>query len=312
MMPCMKRLKLTSNDLLMLLVVTIWALNLSLVKIALAEIPPLPYNGMRLLLAAAVLLAWLLLTEKNLRLRRQDLPKVVLLSFTGYALYQYLFISGIYLTTASNTAVIFGSTPIMVSLLSSFFKHEKITPLGWLGIVLGFAGIYLVVSGRGGGFALSGRTWKGDLLLFAAVFLWAHYSVSARPLLKVYSPLKFTAVTMGLGSLMFFPFSVPQLLRLPIASISLKAWLCMLYSGVIALSLALVLWFFSVRRVGNSQTAVYSNLQPVLAVAFAWLLLGESATPSLLFGAAVIFVGIYFTRRGRDMAPGQADHGGQT
>ena len=158
---CMKLLKLTANDLLMLLVVTIWALNLSLVKIALAEIPPLPYNGIRLLLASAVLLAWLLFSEKNLRLRRRDLPKIILLSFTGYALYQYLFISGIDLTTASNTAVIFGSAPIMVSLLSSFFKQEKITPLGWLGIVLGFAGIYLVVSGRAGGFALSRRHLEG-------------------------------------------------------------------------------------------------------------------------------------------------------
>jgi drug/metabolite transporter (DMT)-like permease len=309
---CMKLLKLTANDLLMLLVVTIWALNLSLVKIALAEIPPLPYNGIRLLLSAAVLLAWLLFSEKNLHLRRRDLPKIILLSFTGYALYQYLFISGIHLTTASNTAVIFGSTPIMVSLLSSFFKQEKITPLGWLGIVLGFAGIYLVVSGRAGGFALSIRTWKGDLLLFAAVFLWAHYTVSARPLLKVYSPLKFTAVTMGLGSLMFFPFSLAQLRQLPFGAISLRAWLCMLYSGVIALSLALVLWFFSVRRVGNSQTAVYSNLQPVLAVVFAWLLLGEKASSSLLLGAAIIFAGIYFTRRGRDAAPAQADPGGRT
>jgi len=81
---------------------------------------------------------------------------------------------------------------------------------------------------------------------------------------------------------------------------------------VIALSLALVLWFFSVRRVGNSQTAVYSNLQPVLAVVFAWLLLGEKASSSLLLGAAIIFVGIYFTRRGRDAAPAQADPGGRT
>ena len=295
----MKPVKFTLNDGLMLGVVTIWALNLSLVKIALAEIPPLPYNGIRLLLASAVLLAWLLLSERNLKLRRRDLPKIALLSFSGYTLYQYLFIRGIDLTTASNTAVIFGSAPIMISLLSSFFKHEKITPLGWLGIALGFAGIYLVISGRGGGFAVSRQTWKGDLLLFAAVFLWAHYSVSARPLLKVYSPLKFTTVTMGLGSLMFFPFSLTRLARLPWAAVSAKAWLCMAYSGAGALSLALVLWFFSVRRVGNSQTAVYSNLQPVLAVMFAFWLLGEKASSSLLLGAAVIFVGIYFTRKGR-------------
>ncbi len=300
----MKLPKPTLNDLLMLLVVAIWALNISLVKVALAEIPPLPYNGIRLLLAAAVLLALLLLTEKNLRLRRQDLGKIVLLSFSGYALYQYLFISGIDLTSAGNTAVIFASAPIMVSLLSSFFKQERITPLGWLGIALGFAGIYLVVSGGAGGFALSLRTWKGDLLLFAAVFLWAHYSVSARPLLKFYSPLKFTAVTMGLGALMFLPFAIGPLRRAPLNAVSPKAWLCLLYSGVIALSLALVLWFFSVRRVGNSQTAVYSNLQPLLAVLFAWQLLGESIPPTLLLGAAVIFLGIFFTRRGREEASG--------
>jgi len=222
-----------------------------------------------------------------------------------------LFISGIHLTTASNTAVIFGSTPIMISLLSSFFKHERIKPLGWLGIVLGFAGIYLVISGRAGGFSLSRHTWKGDLLLFAAVFLWAHYSVSARPLLKIYSPLKFTAVTMGLGSLMFFPFTVPQLLRLPFASISAKAWLCMIYSGLIALSLALVLWFFSVRRVGNSQTAVYSNLQPILAMVFAHVILAERASSSLLLGAGVVFIGIYFTRRGREIVPAAPTNGAQ-
>lgn len=299
----MKSVKITLNDGLMLVVVAIWALNLSLVKIALAEIPPLPYNGIRLLLASFVLLAWLLLTEKNLKMRRQDLPKIALLSFSGYTLYQYLFIRGINLTTASNTAVIFGSAPIMISLLSSFFKHEKIKALGWLGIGLGFLGIYLVISGRAGGFAVSRQTWKGDLLLFAAVFLWAHYSVSARPLLKIYSPLKFTAVTMGLGSLMFFPFSVAQLLALPWPAISAKAWLCLVFSGAGALSLAMVLWFFSVRKVGNSQTAVYSNLQPVLAIVLAHLLLGEAVTPTLLLGGSVVFLGIYFTRRGREAVP---------
>lgn len=285
----------------MLLVVAVWAVNLSLVKIALAEIPPLPYNGIRLLLASAVLIIWLLATEKNLRFARRDLPKIILLSLSGYTLYQYLFIMGIDLTTASNTAVIFGSAPIMISLLSSFFKHEKIKPLGWLGIALGFAGIYLVISSRAGGFTLSRHTWKGDLLLFAAVFLWAHYSVSARPLLKIYSPLKFTAVTMGLGSVLFFPFSVASLRALPYAAVSLRAWLCLAFSGLLALSLALVLWFLSVRRVGNSQTAVYSNLQPVLAILFAHLLLGDKITPMLLGGAAVVFLGIYFTRRGREI-----------
>jgi O-acetylserine/cysteine efflux transporter len=86
----------------------------------------------------------------------------------------------------------------------------------------------------------------------------------------------------------------------------------MLYSGVVALSLALVLWFFSVRKVGNSQTAVYSNLQPILAIVFAHLLLGETVTTTLLLGAGVVFAGIYFTRRGRETVSGPLADGART
>ncbi len=283
----------------MLLVVVVWALNMSLVKVSLAEIPPLPYNGIRLLLASGVLLFLLRRSGEGLAVERRHLPRLLLLSVSGYTVYQALFISGIHQTTAANAAVIFGAAPLLISLLSSFFKHERIRPLGWLGIALGFAGVYLVVAGRAGGLQLGSRNLSGDLMLLAVVCLWAHYSVSARPLLKFYSPLKFTTLTMTAGSLLFLPFSVPALGRLDFAAVSLPAWLCLLYSGVLSLSLALVIWFASVRQVGNSQTAVYSNLQPVLGVLFAHLLLGEAVTSSLLGGAAVILAGIVLTRRGR-------------
>jgi drug/metabolite transporter (DMT)-like permease len=196
-----------------------------------------------------------------------------------------------------------GSSPIMISLLASFFKHERITPLGWLGILLGFSGVYLVILGRSGGFRFSAQTIKGDSLLFLAVFLWAHYSVSARPLLKVYSPLKFNAVTMSIGTILFLPFSFSSLGKLSVSSISLKAWSCLVFSAIGALSLASIVWFRSVKRVGNSQTAIYSNLQPVLAILFAHLLLNDAITGGLLAGTLLIFVGIFFTRRGRRPIP---------
>ena len=297
--------KISLNDASMLLVVLIWGLNLSLIKIALREFPIMAFNGLRLLLASLVLLVFLFLKEKTCYFPKRDRLKIVLLSISGYTIYQALFIQGFDLTSASNTAVIFGMSPIMMSLFSSFFKHERITPLGWLGIGLGFAGLYLVISGRGGGLHLSPATWRGDLLLFVAVIVWAHYSVSARPLLKVHSPLRFTAVTMAIGSLLFFPFSLPAWRGFSLSGISPAAWLCFLYSGAIALSLAMVLWFLSVRRVGNSQTAIYSNLQPVFAVLFAHFILGEKITSSLLTGAAVIFLGIVLTRRRGSRQPAE-------
>ena len=283
----------------MLLVVLIWGLNYSLVKFSLKEIPPLPFNGLRLPLAALILVIWLLVVEGNLKVKKEHLLKIILLSIVGYTIYQYAFIYGIDYTTASNTALIFASTPILITLLSAFFKHEKIKAVGWIGIILGFVGVYLIISGKSGAFKLSSQTLKGDLFTLLAVFLWALFSVSAAPLLKVYSPLKFTTLTTAIGTLLFFPFTIHGLKTLDFPGISFRAWFCLIFSGVMALAVGLIIWFFSVQRVGNSQTAVYSNLSPVFAVISAWLILSEALHPTLIIGAVIILTGIFFTRLGR-------------
>ena len=290
---------LSLGDLWMLPVVLIWGVNLSLVKLALAEIPPLAFNGIRLAVASAVLMTCLWLSEGGMAIERRHRPRFLLLALSGHTSYQLLFILGIHLTTATNTALLLGTTPILVSLLSSFFKHEKIAPVGWLGIALGFLGSYLVIAGRGDGFRWSQRGLRGDLVVAVAVLLWSHYSVSSRQLLKTYTPLRFTALTMTLGSLAFLPFSFREITTLSVQAISWRAWACLVFSAVFALSLAVVIWFVSVKRVGNSQTAVYSNLQPVFGVLFAHALLGERLYPSLVAACAIIFLGIYLTRRGR-------------
>jgi drug/metabolite transporter (DMT)-like permease len=296
----MKPIKFQKSDWLMMLVVLIWALNLSLIKLALKEIPPIPYNGIRLLFGSLFLVLWLLKTEGNLSFQKEHIFKIILLSITGYTLYQYCFIEGIALTTASNTAAIFGISPIMISLFSVFFKHERIKPIAWFGILLGFAGVYLTISGKSGGFHFNLKNLKGDLLILLAVVLWAYYTVSARPLLKFYSPLKFTTLTMTIGSLLFFPFSFKEVIHLDYSTVSISAWLYLAYSGMFGLGVGLIMWFYSIKKVGGSQTAVYSNIQPVFSVFFAWLILAETIPPSLLAGASIILVGIIFTHFGRE------------
>ena len=290
-------------DPLLVLIVSIWALNISLVKIALVDFPPVAFNFLRLAVAAVILLGFLLAKEKNIRIARKDLPKILLLSFSGYAVAQTLIILGIRLTSATNVAVLTGISPILISLLSSFFKHERISRLGWLGVALGFTGAYIVISSRSGGFRLSEQTLKGDLLVFLAIALWAHFSVSARPFLKKYSPLKFSAVTISLGILFSLPYSLPSLWTVPGAGISARSWLIAVFAGVVPMALGLMIWFNSVKRVGNSQTAVYSNLQPVLAIVFAHLLLGDTVGGGLAAGAALVLLGIFLTRRGRTALP---------
>ena len=290
-------------DPLLVLIVAIWALNISLIKIALVEFPAVAFNVLRLAIASVVLMSALYLTEKSFRIARKDLGKILFLAFSGYAVSQTLVIMGIHLTSATNVAVISGTSPIVIALLSSFFKHDRISPLGWLGVALGFIGVTIVVSGRSDGFQLSAQTLKGDALVFLAICVWAHYSVSARPLVKVYSPLKFSAVTISLGTLFSLPLSFSSLKAIPSAAISARSWGLLVFAGIIPMAAGLIIWFRSVKRVGNSQTAVYSNLQPVLAMGFAHLLLKDSVSGGLAAGAALVLVGIFLTRKGRSALP---------
>lgn len=288
---------------LLVVIVSVWALNISLVKIALTEFQPLAFNALRMAMASVILVSALYLTEGSLRIARKDVPKILFLSFSGYAVCQTLFVVGIHLTSAANVAVISGTSPILISLLSSFFKHDRISALGWLGVALGFSGVYVVISGRAGGFRFSAQTLKGDIVVFLAVCLWAHYSVSARPLVKVYSPLRFSAVTISLGTLFSLPFSYSALKAIPAAAISPRSWGLLAFAGMVSLAAGLIIWFNSVKRVGNTQTAVYSNLQPVLAIVFAHILLNDAVNGGLAAGAVLIFAGIYLTRRGRSAVP---------
>ena len=60
-----------------------------------------------------------------------------------------------------------------------------------------------------------------------------------------------------------------------------------------------MLWYHGVEKLGNSRTAVYSNLVPVWALITAWLWLGERPTPLQLLGAASILIGLTIARLGQ-------------
>ena len=73
----------------------------------------------------------------------------------------------------------------------------------------------------------------------------------------------------------------------------------MLYSGLGALVLAYLFWYRGVRQLGPTRTAMYGNLQPVIALGVAWLSLGEVPTIFQAAGAVLILGGLVLTRSAR-------------
>jgi len=290
--------KLGLTDVFMLLAILIWAVNFPLIKIALREFSPLAFNGIRLTFASTVLIIFLLFSKQGLSVAKKDIWKLVVLGIVGNTVYQLLFIHGINLTTASNTSIIMAMTPASVALLSSVFKHERVHWAAWLGIALSFAGFYLVITKQPGTFALSWENLRGDIMIFFGNLVWAIYTVFSKPLLGRISPLKWSSLTLAIGTMFYIPICIPAFIKQDFQQVSLKAWAILIYSGIFALAVSYVIWYVSVKRVGNSKTAIYGNLTPVFTIIFASFLIAERINIWQAAGTAILLIGVYLTRSG--------------
>jgi drug/metabolite transporter (DMT)-like permease len=286
------------SDALMLLAVVMWGINFSCIKIALRELTPGGFNGVRLFVTAVIFLALLALSGEGFRLEKKDAWRLLAIGIAGNTLYQILFIRGVSLTSASNTSLILSMSPIFVALLSATLGIERIHWAAWLGILISFCGLYIIIAGQNGGLHFSAESFRGDLSIFFATILWALYTVFSKSFLDKYSPLKFSAVTVSLGVLFYLPLTAGDVLAVPWARVSWIAWVCLLLSSLFGFVLGYIFWYYSVKKVGNAKTAIYSNLTPIFTAVFAAALLGDRIRSVQALGAAVILGGVYLTRAG--------------
>lgn len=290
--------KFGATDLFMLSAVLVWGVNFSFVKIALREFSPLGFNGIRLFFASLILIFVLFISKEGFSIQKSDLLKIFILSIIGNTAFQLLFIHGLNWTTASKTSIVMAMTPVFVALLSTGLKHEKIHWAGWVGIAISFIGFYFVITNQVGTFRFSWQSLRGDLFIFAGNFFWAVYTVFSKPLLEKISPLKLTSVTLAVGTFFFLPFAAKDIIQLNWNDISVQAWAALFFSAVFAIAICYVIWYASVKRVGNSKTAVYGYITPVFTVIFAYFFLSEVLTLLQMGGALIIITGVYLTRSG--------------
>jgi drug/metabolite transporter (DMT)-like permease len=283
----------------MLLVCLIWGVNFSVMKLAIAEVPPLPFTAVRFTLAS--LLLWLVLrvAEGPARLAPEVMRRLVILGVVGNTFYQLAFILGLAHTTATNSALIVATVPTVVAVIAGAKGLERVTRRMWSGIALGTLGVVLVIAASGIEFSAS--TLYGDLLTVLAVFCWAGYTVGLRRLPAGVSPLRVTTITSIAGTPGLVLAGLPGVFRLDWTAIPAGAWAGLAYATLLSLVVAYILWNRSVQTVGGTRTAIYMCVTPLVAAVAAWAMLGEQARPSQAVGAILIIGGVLLTRWERGM-----------
>jgi drug/metabolite transporter (DMT)-like permease len=286
-------------DLMLLATVSLWALNFTVSKYILDQgLHPLAYSSVRYgtaaLLFAAITLAW----EGSLRIGRRDALLAggcVVVLFAN----QLAFVYALDLTTATTTALLFGTLPIWTGLLARGTGVERQGLRFWVAACFSFVGVVLVAVGSGGKVSAN---LAGDALAVGGAATWAAYSVSIAPLMRRYSPFRLSAVFLLAVTVPLFAVGGAPIARQH-WDFGWLFWLGFAFAVLGPLVTTNLLWFTAIDRVGPSRASLFANLQPFLAAIVALVVLSEKITTLQVVGGLALAGGIAIAPRTRPPAP---------
>ncbi|GBC78295.1 putative amino-acid metabolite efflux pump [bacterium HR08] len=300
------RNRLNWVDGLLALMATVWAVNFTVVKIALQDFSPLSFNALRFILASATLALLFRLRRETWAVEGEDLGALIALGILANTIYQVAFIEGLARSRASTAALILATTPMVVALLNAVRGQERVTRRTALGIGLSLLGVALIVGedwnrlrGSRPPFEADGQPHQsalGDVLLLVATLCWSLYTIGLKRHVHRYGALKSTLLVMISGTIPLVAISLPELRAQPWAAIRPTAWGALLFSALGAIVFCFLAWNYGLKRLGSTRTAIYSNLSPAIALVVAWIGLNERPSAEQLVGAVVILLGISLAR----------------
>ncbi len=266
----------------------LWASAFAGIRSGLAGFSPGHLALLRFLTASLTLLLFSAL--RGIRLpRSSDLGRIALLGFLGITVYHLALNFGEKTVSAGAASMLIAAGPIFTAFLAAVFLRERLPLPAWAGIGLGFLGVALISLGEGGGLRFN----AGAFWILLAAFSTSLYFVFQKPLHGRYAPLEVAAYTIWAGTVWLLVL-LPGLPEELTAAPRQAAW-SVVYLGVGPGALAYLTWTFALSRAPASHVTNFLYLSPALAIAIAWLWLGELPSLTTLIGGVVAIVGVIVT-----------------
>lgn len=217
---------------------------------------------------------------------KKDIPIVIASAALGITFYNVVLNYGLQTVSAGTASFLIASTPIWTSLLAILFLHERLTILGWTGILVSFAGIALIANQRSHGIHFS----AGALIIVVGAISYAAYMVLQKRLLATYPALDFTCYSFWIGTLFTIPFAGG--LWHAVRTAPLPATLSVVYLGIFPAAIANFAWAYTMSHIPASRISSFLYVMPLITIAIAWVWLGEVPTAMSIIGGVVALIGV--------------------
>jgi drug/metabolite transporter (DMT)-like permease len=299
------------KDTIELLVLSgIWGSSYLFIAFGGESLPPITLVAIRLLIGAGAL-------QLVLRLRGIALPRapkvLAALAFMGlmnnivpFTLITWAETPGPQQVNSGLAAVLIAAVPIFTTILAHFaLKDERFTALRVIGVVIGFAGVVVLMSPRLNG--ISGdQELLGALAVVAAALAYGVAAIFSRRVLTGVAPIVLGAVQMTWSSLTLLPIAL--LLERPVlADVTARAWFSVVWLGLLGSGLAYIFYFSLIRNIGATRATIVTYISPIVAVILGALFNAEPIHWTLMVGMVLIISGAVIVNRKAATMPGRGE-----
>jgi drug/metabolite transporter (DMT)-like permease len=268
----------------------VWGSTYLGIRIALDGIPPFLMASGRYVLAGVLLLMWVALRHGPRALlapRRQWMAALV----TGLLFIPFGnggVVWGEQYGTSGLAAVVVCTTPLWMAVMGRFLLGERLSRLGIAGLLLGFAGLAILV----GPAAVKPADLAPLIAFLLAAIGWSAASVLSKRLDVAPDPFQASGMQMLLGGLLVGIASLATGEHFSPAAVTPKSWAAFAYLVVIGAVLGFSVYLFLLKWAPISLVATYAYVNPVVAVILGVIVLGEPLSAPMLIGGAVVLVAV--------------------
>ena len=270
-----------------------WGLSFIWYKQALIHVGPVTLIFFRLVVASVALWTYLFLTGRAQKIKLEDVWLFAGLAFFEPFLYFLGESIGIQYVSSSLAAIIIATIPLFTPFTSYIFFREKLTVKNYIGLVVSFFGVLLVILNDSNSYDFS---FKGIALMMLAVFSTQGYLVLLSKLSGKYRTANIVAVQNSLGVIFFLPvFLIFESGRFHFENLVI-AWRPLIYLALLGSMVAFLFFTWGVKAIGISKANVFANFIPVFTAISAFFVLSETLPMQKTLGIILAIFGVILTQ----------------
>jgi drug/metabolite transporter (DMT)-like permease len=286
--------------LLLSIMVFFWSGNYIVGKFALREFPPVLLSGLRVSLAGILMVPVYCWDRGRVgeKWTRGDVPLLLGLGVCGVALNQMFFVLGLSRTSVAHSAIIIGTTPMLVLALAALRGQERITGRKAAGMAVALVGVALLKILETAPAGARGSTWTGDSFIFLAVLTFSLFTVYGKGATLRHSSITVNTFAYVGAALAMAPVTLWQAWRFSFAQATWVGWSGVVYMAAFPSVLCYLIYYYALSHMQPSRVSAFSYLQPPLVAVMGVVLLNEHVTLGLGVAAAVVLAGVGIAERG--------------